>query len=119
MQKNYRSAIIGVIAAAMLVTTSLSGALAKVGSATFEGLVSHVSSNNIKVYNPKDKTTQSFLIVPKFKQIFSSDGKTTTQMSSLKAGQYVKVFYDQKLLGARHADRILIMSNRNRPMGRQ
>jgi hypothetical protein len=91
----------------------------KVGSAHFEGLVQHMSTNNIKVTNPKDKSTMSFLLVPHFKNVFSDDGKTTAQMSSLHEGQYVKVFYDQKLLGARHADRILILNNSNMKMGVQ
>ena len=91
----------------------------KVGSATFEGLVQHISTNNIKVTNPKDKSTMSFLLVPHFKNVFSADGKTTAQMSALKEGQYVKVFYDQKLLGQRHADRIVILNNANAKMGTQ
>jgi hypothetical protein len=51
--------------------------------------------------------------VPKFDQVFSSDGKTTYQMRAIKAGQYVKVFYDQKFIGQRHADRILLLRQNN------
>lgn len=119
MHTSFRPAIMGALATAVLLTTTISGAFAKVGDSVYEGLVKHVSANNIKVYNPKDKRAESFLILPKFKQVFSDDGKTTTQMSALHAGQYVKVYYDQKLLGARHADRILIMSSNNMKMGKQ
>jgi len=81
-----------------------------VGSAHFDGEVSHVSSNNIKVINPKTHESLSFLLVSHFKQVFSRDGKMT-QMASLHKGQYVKVYYDQKFLGQRHADRIYILSD--------
>jgi hypothetical protein len=90
-----------------------------VGSAHFDGEVSHVSSNNIKVINPKTHESLSFLLVPHFKQVFSGDGKTTFQMSALRAGQYVKVYYDQKFLGQRHADRIYILNNANMKEGKQ
>jgi hypothetical protein len=91
----------------------------KVGTATFSGIVSHVSANNIKVTNPKTKQMLSFLIVPKFDQVFSSDGKTTYQMKAIKPGQYVKVYYDQKLFGQRHADRILLLKQGNTVKGTQ
>lgn len=55
----------------------------------------------------------SFVVLPKFDRVFSSDGKTTYQMRAIKAGQYVKVYYDQKMLGARHADRILLLTQNN------
>src|ERR1700693_35573 len=80
---------------------------------TFSGIVRHVSMNNIKVYNPADKQTLGFEIFPKFDQIFSGDGKTTYQMKDIKAGQYVKVYYDQHALGVRHANRIYLMKNNN------
>jgi len=91
----------------------------KVGSATFSGIVNHVSDNNIKVTDPKTKQSLSFLIVPKFDQVFSADGKTTYQMKAIKAGQYVKVYYDQKMLGQRHADRILLLTQNNSVKGRE
>jgi hypothetical protein len=55
----------------------------------------------------------SFLIVPHFGNVFTDNGRKQVQMSALTAGQYVKVYYDQKFLGAYHADRILIMSSNN------
>ena len=90
-----------------------------VGSANFSGIVNHVSANNIKVTNPKTHETLSFMILPKFDQVFSDDGKTTYQMKAIHAGQYVKVYYDQKALGMRHADRILLLSSRNHVLGKQ
>src|SRR6516162_8731344 len=74
-------------------------------ASTFYGITVHVSSNNIKVEDPKTKQTLSFEIVPKFDQIFSADGKTTYQMGKIKAGQYVGIIYDQKAFGIRHADK--------------
>jgi hypothetical protein len=75
------------------------------------GRVVHVSTTNIKVYNPTGHQTLSFLLLPKFKNVFSSDGKTTYQMAKIRNGMYVKVWYDQGLLGARHADKIYVSSN--------
>lgn len=86
---------------------------------TFYGITVHVSSNNIKVQNPKTKETLSFLILPKFDQVFSADGKTTYQMSKIKAGQYVGIIYDQSALGARHADKIYLLTNANQTIGTQ
>jgi hypothetical protein len=95
------------------------GAQAKVGSANFSGTVNHVSTNNIKVTDNRTHQSLSFLILPKFDQVFSEDGKTTYQMRKIKAGQYVKVYYDQKMLGSRHADRILLLTQGNVVKGRQ
>lgn len=86
---------------------------------TFYGITVHVSSNSIKVQNPKTQQTLSFEIVPKFDQVFSADGKTTYQMTSIKAGQYVGIIYDQKALGVRHADKIYLLNNANETIGTQ
>jgi hypothetical protein len=83
----------------------------------FYGEVVHVSTENIKVYDPKAKQTVSFVIAPSFDQVFSADGKTTYQMKNLKHGQYVRVIYDQKALGVRHADKIYILNNANQKIG--
>jgi hypothetical protein len=96
-----------------ILTIAPASAAAKVGSATFSGIVDHVSSNNLKVTDSASNQSLSFLIVPKFDQVFSGDGKTTYQMKAIKAGQYVKVYYDQKFLGQRHADRILLLRQNN------
>lgn len=111
--------LLSFLLALVLGSLVLAPATAKVGSANFSGIVNHVSNNNIKVTNNVTHQTLSFLIVPKFDQVFSSDGKTTYQMKAIKAGQYVKVYYDQKFLGQRHADRILLLRQNNAVMGRQ
>lgn len=85
---------------------------ATVGSANVSGIVNHVSDNNIKITDGSGKQL-SFLLVPKFDKVFAEDGKGTYQMKDVKPGQYVKVYYDQKLLGQRHADRILLLRQNN------
>lgn len=87
-------------------------ASANVGAANISGIVSHVSDNNVKITDGGGHQL-SFLIVPKFDQVFDANGKGTYQMKDVKAGQYVKVYYDQKLLGQRHADRILLLRQNN------
>ena len=42
--------------------------------------------------------------------LFSEDGKTTYQMAALHRNQLIKVYYDQKFLGQRHADRIEVLN---------
>lgn len=85
----------------------------------FYGEVVHVSLNNVKVYDPRIKQTLSFVVTPEFDQIFSANGKETYQMKDLKHGQYVRVVYDQKALGIRHADKIYILRNSNMPANKQ
>ncbi len=75
------------------------------------GYVVHVSTDNIKVINSEGTQTLSFLILPKFNQLFSDDGKTTYQMSQLKRNMLVKVYFDQNLLGSRHADKIYVIND--------
>jgi hypothetical protein len=88
-------------------------------ASTFYGIVVHVSTSNIKVQDSRTKQTLSFAIVPKFDQVFSANGKTTYQMSAIKAGQYVGIIYDQKALGVRHADKIYLLNNANERIGTQ
>ena len=102
-----RIVTLAAITAGVIVSTQPASAK----TAIFEGITRHVSTNNIKVENPKTKQTLSFEILPKFNQVFSDDGKTTAQMDKIKAGQYVKIYFDQKFLGMRHADKILIMTS--------
>ena len=92
---------------------------ANVGSAWVEGTLVHVSTNNIKVKDDKTGQELSFLLIPHFDQLFSADGKTTYQMKALHPGQLVKVFYDQKALGMRHADRILVLNRAQKPVKQQ
>jgi hypothetical protein len=103
-----RAAIIALVVA--LAALAPQAALA---ANTFYGIAQHVSLNNIKVYDPKTHQALSFVIFPKFDQIFSADGKTTYEMKDIKAGRYVGVIYDQKALGARHADKIFLLTNAN------
>lgn len=107
------------IAILMTIFVPVTAQAAGVGSANVSGIVTHVSSNNIKITDSTTHKALSFLIVPKFKQVFSQDGKTTYQMSAIKPGQYVKIYYDQKALGARHADRILLLRQNNTIKGKQ
>ena len=88
-------------------------------NSTFYGITVHVSSNNIKVQDPKTKQVLSFLIVPKFDQVFSGDGKTTYQMKAVTPGKYVGIIYDQKAFGVRHADKIYILNNANQRISSQ
>lgn len=110
-------------AAALLLGTAVFSALPLSASAnitsTFYGIAVHVSTENIKVQDPKTKQTMSFAILPKFDQVFSADGKTTYQMRKVKAGQYVGIVYDRKALGMAHADKIYLMDNADERIGSQ
>jgi hypothetical protein len=106
------------LAACLLLAMTLAPNAAMAAS-TFYGITVHVSTNNIKVQNPRTGQTLSFEIFPKFDQIFSGDGKTTFQMRDVRPGRYVGVIYDQRALGARHADRIYLLNNANDRIGRQ
>ena len=88
-------------------------------AAVFYGVTVHVSTTNIKVHDPKSGQNMAFTVTPKFKSVFSENGKTTYQMNAIRAGQYVKVYYDQHFLGMRHADKIYILTSRNAKMGAQ
>ena len=114
MRKKLFSSVVAVAA-----TLALAFPQIAMAANTFYGITVHVSSSNIKVQDPKTKQTLSFDLVPKFDQIFSADGKTTYQMKAIKAGQYVGVIYDQKLLGVRHADKIYLLNNANEKIGKQ
>jgi hypothetical protein len=100
-------------------TAAIIAPVASQAASTFYGITIHVSTNNIKVQDPRTKQTLSFLIVPKFKDVFSGDGKTTYQMSAIKPGRYVGIIYDQKALGQRHADQIYLLNNANERISRQ
>ena len=106
-------------AAALFAGLAAAVPVAAPAASTFYGIVVHVSTENIKVQDSRTKQVLSFAIVPKFDQVFSADGKTTYQMSAIKAGQYVGIIYDQKALGARHADKIYLLNNANQRIGTQ
>lgn len=107
------------MAATLAPAIAIPNVAAAAQNSTFYGITVHVSSNNIKVQDPKSKQVLSFLIVPKFDQVFSADGKTTYQMGKVKAGQYVGIIYDQRALGVRHADKIYLLTNANQRIGTQ
>ena len=106
-----RNVIIALFCAAAI-TEAVTGTLrqAKADTNIWTGQVVHISTTNVKVENREGRETLSFLVVPRFKQIFSDDGKTTYQMASLKPGTWVTIYYDQDALGARHADKIVVLS---------
>ena len=81
----------------------------KLSSAEFEGIVDHVSNANIKVTNPQTKQTLSFLIGPRFDQIVSPDGRRTYRLKDVVPGRFVRIYFDQQLLGQRRADRIVLL----------
>jgi hypothetical protein len=95
------------------VAVASASAAVKAGSQVYYGLVKHVSTTDLKVYDPKTKKTMGFVLVPRFGNVFKSDGRTPSALNNISAGDYVKVYYDQKFLGAFHADRILILSQHN------
>lgn len=114
-----RPAFIAVLAATLISSLSLipfSRADAKPPN-VFVGTVDHVSTNNIKITGGGQSL--SFLLVPRFDQVFSGDGKTTKQMADIHNGDYVKVFYDQKMMGARHADKIFLLKSNGHAMKSQ
>lgn len=104
---------VAVAALAMAIAFTAGSAAATNTAMRFYGIVKHVSANNLKVYNPVQKKTVSFLIAPKFHNVFKK-GSKTTQLSTIAPGQYVEVRYDRKLLGQAHADRINLLDKDNR-----
>src|ERR1700688_4973058 len=106
----FRRTILTLVAVAGL-TALLAPLLAAAVNKIWTGYVVHVSTDNIKVINSEGTQTLSFLILPKFNQLFSDDGKTTYQMSQLKRNMLVKVYFDQNLLGSRHADKIYVIND--------
>jgi hypothetical protein len=81
-------------------------ALAKLNN-TFIGNVTHVSANNIKVKDPQNGQELGFLLTPHFNGAYKH-GKTA-QMKFLKPGDPVEIIYDQKALGIRHADKVIML----------
>ena len=100
---NLRRSLAAALAGGAILTAVLP---ARADDAVFSGRLVHVSFDNIKVRSRQGEVL-SFLIVPRFRKIFGSDGKTTVQLQDLRDGDRVRVYYDQKALGARHANRIV------------
>jgi hypothetical protein len=93
----------------VLATTVATPAGTTVNNA-YTGTVAHISTTNIKIYSSVAHKTMSFLLMPKFDRVFSSDGKTTYEMAKVRPGYLVRVYFDQKFLGTRHADRIIVLN---------
>jgi hypothetical protein len=106
----FRRTVLTLVAVAGL-TALLAPLPAAAVNKIWTGYVVHVSTDNIKVINSEGTQTLSFLILPKFNQLFSDDGKTTYQMSQLKRNMLVKVYFDQNLLVSRHADKIYVIND--------
>jgi len=75
---------------------------------TFDGTIVHISSDNIKVKGMEGGQMQiiSFLYVPRVGKLTHNHGEVTRDQKMLHEGEYVRVTYDQKALGIRHADDI-------------
>ena len=73
------------------------------------GTVQHVSTDNIKIFILEERKVESFIVIPKFKNLFSKDGKTTYQMADLRPGMLVDVHYSVRL-GIRHATDIYVLN---------
>jgi hypothetical protein len=82
---------------ASLLAAPVAGSAKSSDHRTFDGNVVHVSRANVKVTGVEGgkKQTLSFLI-----------NHGTKIAHELKPNEYVRVTYDQKLLGVRHADSI-------------
>jgi hypothetical protein len=106
----FRRTILTLVAVAGL-TSLLAPLPAAAVNKIWTGYVVHVSTDNIKVINSEGTQTLSFLILPKFDQVFSGDGKTTYQMNQVKRNMLVKVYFDQNLIGSRHADKIYVIND--------
>ena len=76
-------------------------------TSTFTGKVNRVSVNDVKVVSLTGEEF-TFLIGPRFKNIWSADGKTRYQLADLKRGSQVQVIY-HAVLGVRHADKIILL----------
>lgn len=96
-------------AAGQLASTAQAAATGAVGLPVYVGLVQRVSPNTISVSNPKDMTSETFLIVPKVTSVLWADGKSRAQMGSLVNGQFVKIYSHAERHGVRRAERIVIL----------
>ena len=67
----------------------------------FDGTVVHVSKFNIKVHGVEGGKAQTLSFVI----------DKQSMMRAVKPGEYVRVVYDQRLLGTRHADSVVPYDN--------
>ena len=101
------AALPAVMTAALISTASPAAAKTQ----WFEGTLVHVSTDNLKVTSDSGQE-MTFLIVPRFGNVFDGSGRKAMQMKDLHSGETVKVYYDTKFLGRPHADRILVLNAR-------
>jgi hypothetical protein len=112
-----RSALYSAAVLAAFATASIgaapSAALAASDHRTFDGTIVHISGNNLKVRGLEGGKYQiiSFEYLPRFGKMTHVHGKTTTDEKDLHVGEFVRVTYDQKFLGLRHADSVEIEAN--------
>ncbi len=95
-----KTAIISTTAAFVLGTTILAPLAATAKSSdhrVFDGNVVHISATNIKVSGMEGGKMQTLSFTV-------DDGKKL--MKKIHSGEYVRVVFDQKLLGLRHADSV-------------
>ncbi len=111
MEKSLRITAAG-LAFGLALGAPLSAVAASSAHRTFDGTVVHISGNNIKVKGTEGgkEQTLSFLYVPRIGKIAHSGGQVTKTQEKLHVGEYVRVTYDQKLLGMRHADSVMAHS---------
>jgi hypothetical protein len=79
---------------------------AEAATQTMIGVVTHVSTTDLTVRDRSGQTIR-FRSLPSFRNVFSKDGRSTYQMSALRPGTPVTVFYT-RVLGVPHASKILI-----------
>jgi hypothetical protein len=96
-----RALVAGVLVMMVFVLVPL-----RVSAGTLVGTVMHVSTTDLEVKGQGGKTVR-FVIVPEFNKVFSKDGKTTVQMTTLKPGTPVTVYYTDTL-GILHPDKIVV-----------
>lgn len=84
----------------------LTAAAASAATSMVIGRVTHVSTTDIDIRTQQGQTMR-FDIVPRFKNVFSNNGKATAQMSALRPGTPVTIYYN-RVLGTKHATRILV-----------
>jgi len=98
----FKGLLVAIVLAASLLP---SVATAKRPDAVFYGTVVHSSTHGIKVKNPKSGQALEFQIVPRLTRL---EGHLKAHnMSAIRPGDFVTVYYDQHFLGLRHADRII------------
>jgi len=104
-----KTAILIALAAIVSASLSLATPAKAVQYGVALGTVEHVSTQNIRIKVWSTKQDMSFLLVPKFNDVFSKDGKTTYEMSKIGPGMDVDIHWSQSL-GLRHADKIYVLN---------